>query len=161
MYEISLSIREEKELYSPFDESCKMLNSEVADYLAKQYNRKEADDDFALKIKCDGPVEFDRVRNAFQEMIKEQELHNTNRKRLNRIKQIWLFSIGSIFVAAGILLDGIIASIPVEIISIIGSFAVWEATNIWIVEKPRTRRVQRTIKKLKGTKILIEEPKES
>lgn len=158
MYEIKLTIRDEKELYNPFDESCKTLNSDVSDYLAGQYGRKEAGDGIVLKIKCDGPVDFGRVRGAFQELIRDQELHNANQKRLNRVKQLWLLIVGIVFVAAGILLDGVLGSVPVELLSIVGSFAVWEAANIWIVENPRTRFAQRMLKKLNDTKIVIEHP---
>lgn len=158
MYEINLTIQDEKQLYNPFDESCRTLNDDVSDYLAGQYGRKEAGDDIVLKIKCDGPINFERVCGAFQELIREQELRTSNQKRLNRVKQIWLLCIGIVFVTAGILLDGVLGSVPVELISIVGSFAVWEAANIWIVENPRTRLAQRTLKKLNSTKIVIEHP---
>lgn len=160
MYEISLTIRDEKELYNPFDDTCKTLSSDVSDYLSEQYGKKEVGDEIVLKIKCGGQVDFERVRRAFQELIREQELHNTNQKRLNLIKQLWLFCIGVVFVAAGILLDGVLGSVPVELISIVGSFAVWEAANIWIVENPRTQIAKRMLKKLNATKIVIEQPRD-
>lgn len=160
MYEIHLTIQNEKELYNPFDETCRTLSSNVSDYLAGQYGRKETGDEIVLKIKCCEPVNFERVCAAFQELIREQELHNANQKKLNRIKQLWLFGVGVVFVAAGILLDGVLGSVPVELISIVGSFAVWEAANIWIVENPRTRLARRMLKKLNATKIIIEQPQE-
>lgn len=159
VYEINLKIHDEKDLYSPYDENCLTLNDDVADYLAGQYNKKDiGDDEIIIKIKCDGPVEFERVRDAFQELIREQRIRTANQKRLNRIKQLWLFSVGFIFVAAAILLEGILDAVPVELISIVGSFAVWEATNIWIVQNPRTRLAKRTMQKLNSTKIVIEQP---
>ncbi len=157
MYEINLKIHEEKDLYSPYDESCLTLNDDVSDYLAGQYNKKEIGDEIILKIRCDEPVSFDRVRAAFREHIHEQEVVNANQKRLSLIKQIWLFCVGIVFVAAAILLDGILSAVIVELISIVGSFAVWEAANIWIVENPRTRLAKRTMENLRATKIVIED----
>ena len=61
MYEIHLKIHEEKDLYSPFDESCRTLSGEVSDYLAGQYGKKGIGEEIVLKIKCDGPVNFERV----------------------------------------------------------------------------------------------------
>lgn len=156
MYEINLRIHEESDLYDPLDESCRTLSGDVSEYLEKQYGKKNMDDEIILKIKCDGAVDYERVRGAFQELIREQEVHNANQKRFNRIKQLWLFCVGVIFVTAAILLDGVLGSVPVELISIVGSFAVWEAANIWIVENPRTRLAKRTFKKLNATKIVIE-----
>ncbi len=158
MYEINLTIRNEKELYSPFDDTCRTLSQDVSDYLVEQYGRKEVGDEIVLKIKCGEPVDFDRARGAFQELIREQELHNANQKKINLIKQLWLFCVGVVFVAAGIMLDGVLDSVPVELISIVGSFAVWEAANIWIVENPRTHIARMMLKRLNATKIVIEQP---
>ena len=156
MLEINLKIREEIELYSPFDETCRTLHTDVADYLAKQYGKKGIDEEIILRIKCDGPVDHARVRAAFQELIREQEVRNANQKKMNRVKQLWLFCIGVVFVTAAILLGGRLGSVPVELVSIVGSFAVWEAANIWIVENPKTRLEKRMLKKLNATKIVIE-----
>ncbi len=158
MYEIKLRIHSEDELYSPYDETRRTLNSDVADYLSEQYSKKEIRDEILLKVKCDTPVSYERVRDAFRELIQEKETQAANQKRLNRLKQIWLFAIGVVFVAAAILLEGVVRAIPVELMSIVGSFAVWEATNIWIVENPRARITKRTIRKLRDTKILIDAP---
>ncbi len=157
MYEINLRIHEESELYSSFDESCRTLNEDVTDYITKQYGKKGIDnEEIILKIKCDGKVDYERVRGAFQELIKEQETHNENQKRMYRIKQLWLFLVGIVFIAAAIFLDGRLGSVFMELISIIGSFAIWEAANIWIVENPKTRVQKKMLKKLNSTKIIIE-----
>lgn len=157
MYEINLKINEEQELYNPLDESCRTLSGDVSEYLVEQYGKRVTYDEIILKIKCGGPVNRERVCGAFQELIREQEAHNANQRRINLIKQLWLFCIGVIFVTAAILLDGILGSVPVELVSIVGSFAIWEAANIWIVENPRTRLAKRTLKKLNSTKIVIEQ----
>lgn len=157
MYEICLKLRSEADLYNPFDESCRTLNGDVADYLSAQYGKSELGDEIILKIRCDEPVDFERVKAAFQELIHEKELHTAHQKRLNRVKQLWLLAVGVVFVAAAILLDGILGAVFVELLSIVGSFAVWEAANIWIVENPRTRLAKKTLKKLNATKIVIEQ----
>ena len=40
-----------------------------------------------------------------------------------------------------------------EVLFIIGSFAVWEAANIWIVEKPRRHMERTKVRKLMDTEI--------
>ncbi len=158
MYTIQVKIESESELYSPYDESCRTLNSDVVDYLTEQYEKKGGDDSIILKIKCGSEIDYGRVRDAFQELIRKYEISNSNQRRLNRVKQIWLLCIGVVFVAAAIALDNVIGSVFVELISIVGSFAVWEAANIWIVEKPKNRLQKRMMKGLKATKIQIESP---
>ena len=157
MCEINLRIPTEKDLYSPFDESCRTLSAEVSDYLSEQYGRNEINGEIVLRIRCGGELNADRVRGAFKESIREREMHNAAQRKLNRLKQLWLICIGVVFVAAAILLDGVIGSVFVELISIVGSFAVWEAANIWIVENPRVRLAKRTLNKLNATRIVLEQ----
>lgn len=160
MYEINLRIQQEDDLYSPYDERRLTLRGDVADYLAGQYNTKELGDEIILKIKSDGPLSYERVRAAFRELIRDWEIRTANQRRLNGIKQLWLIGVGSVFVAAAILLDGILNPILVELISIVGSFAVWEAANIWIVQGPKIRRDRKTMKGLVSTKIVLDCPEE-
>lgn len=156
MHEIKLRIHEENELYSPFDETCRTLSTDVVDYISNQYSKKGIDEQIILKIKCDGQIDYEMVRGAFQELIQEQEVHNANQRRRNRIKQLWLLIVGVIFVTAAIISDGKLGSVFVELISIVGSFAVWEAANIWIVENPKIHLQKILLKKLNSTKIIIE-----
>ncbi len=157
MYEINLKIHEENELYVPFDETCRTLNGDVIDYITKQYGKKGIDDEqIILKIKCGKPIDHDLVRGAFQELIKDLEVHNENQKKMNRVKQLWLLLVGAVFLTVAIFLDGKLGSVLVELISITGSFAMWEAANIWIVENPKTRLQKRVLKRLNSTKIVIE-----
>ncbi len=156
MYTIKLKIDAESDLYNPYDESCRTLNADVVDYLTEQYTKKDTDDSIVLEIKCGEEVNYDRVKDAFQELIRKHEINNSHQRKLNRVKQQWLFCIGIVFVAAAIALNNVIGSVFVELISIVGSFAIWEVANIWIVENPKMRLQRHMIKKLKSTKIKIE-----
>ena len=67
-----------------------------------------------------------------------------------------LLVIGLIFVAAGILLSAGLDSILLELLSIVGSFAVWEAANIWIVENPEIKLRERFLRRLMETEIIVD-----
>ena len=71
----------------------------------------------------------------------------------SRVKQLWLFLVGIAFIGFWLLLAANIESIAVEVLSIIGSFAIWEAANIWIVEAPKMRIHKRLLERLKNTRI--------
>ncbi len=158
LYEICLRIKDERELYHPLDESCRMLSEEVLDYITRQYEKKGLEEEIVFRIRCDGPVEEERVKNAFEELIVAEEIQNAKQKRINRVKQLWLFCVGVLFVTAAIVLERFFSySTAIEIVSIVGSFAVWEAANIWIVENPKSRLRKHLLRKLKATRILIEE----
>ena len=147
-YEIRIHIDDESELYNPFDESKSMLSDDLLSYLQERYTEK----DFrkrAVLIFSGARIDGDNLRSALHRYV-EAELDMIRRKkRFNFLKQLRLFIIGIVFVAAGIVLGNYLDSVPLEILSIIGSFAVWEAANIWIVENPTIRLQSRLNEKLR------------
>ncbi len=163
MHEIRLRIEREEDLFCRFDESGRTLNPEVADYLADKYeniDKKDPREEIRLVVVCPETIDYERMKAAFGELIAGRETRVRATKRRNRVKQAWLFAVGLVLVAAAILLDGALPPVPVELISIVGSFAVWEAANIWIVENPRTRLAARVIERLKMTKIHLQTARE-
>ena len=101
-------------------------------------------------------IDENKLYAALHRHVQSELAQIKRSKRFNFIKQLRLFLIGLAFVAAGILLGKYLNSIPVEILSIIGSFAVWEAANIWIVENPALRLKQRLNEKLLQAEIRVE-----
>ena len=69
------------------------------------------------------------------------------------MKQVRLFAIGLAFIAIWLLVKTITNVLIVEILSIIGSFAIWEASNIWIVEKPNIRLKRHMLRRLMDTEV--------
>lgn len=80
---------------------------------------------------------------------------NKREWKLSSIKQWRLFVIGIIFFVLGITLHNAFNSVSLEILSIIGSFAVWEAANIILLEKPQNKVEHIKLEKLLETEILI------
>ena len=69
------------------------------------------------------------------------------------MKQVRMFAIGLAFIAIWLLVKTITNVLIVEILSIIGSFAIWEASNIWIVEKPNIRLKRHRLRRLMDTEV--------
>ena len=153
-YEIRIHINDESELYNSFDESKSTLNESLLSYLQERYTEKEFGKR-AVLVFSGAKIDEDRLRAALRRHV-ETELDLIKRKKkFNFLKQLRLFLIGLVFVAAGIILGGYLNSIPLEILSIIGSFAVWEAADIWIVENPTVRLQKRLNEKLLEAEIII------
>ena len=156
MFEIGIHINDEGELYNSFDESKTTLNENLLSYLQERYVEKEFGKR-AVLIFSGAKIDEDNLRAALRHHV-EAELDRIKRKKkFNFLKQLRLFLIGLVFVAAGLILGNVLNSIPVEILSIIGSFAVWEAANIWIVENPTIRLQKRLNEKLLEAKIIIKQ----
>lgn len=82
-----------------------------------------------------------------EEEIEERE------QQISSMKQVRMFLIGISFIAIWMLAAKITKNILVEVLSIIGSFAMWEASNIWIVEKPYIRLKRHRLRRLMETEI--------
>ena len=134
-FEIKIHINDEDELYNSFDESRTVLNDDLLSYIQERYTEKE----FGRKpvlLFSGAKIDEDNLKKALHHHL-EAELEQVRRSRkINFIRQLLFFLIGLVFIAAGIFLAKYLDSIPMEIISVIGSFAMWEAANIWIVENP-------------------------
>lgn len=128
----------------------------VLDRFGDGVQNEPSDEEILLKIRSNRPLDYERVCGAFQGFIKAQEEHNEKQIRMYRSKQLWLFLIGVAFIAAAIFLEGRLGSVFGVRSSIAGSFAIWEAANIWIVEKPKTQGQKRRLKTLDSAKITIE-----
>ena len=59
-----------------------------------------------------------------------------------------MFVIGILAISLWLFVARRTENLLVEILSIIGSFALWEAVNIWIVEKPVMRMEEKRLKKM-------------
>ena len=59
-----------------------------------------------------------------------------------------MFVIGILAISLWLFVARRTENLLVEILSIIGSFALWEAVNIWIVEKPVMRMEENRLKKM-------------
>ena len=152
MNEISIKIHEENDLYNPFDPDRIMFSDSVTAYILRKYHEIERSDQYCINIISDLPVDEERVRENFRtNMINEQHVQSREH-HLSTLKQIRLFIIGIAFIAAWLFTRSN-HRIFVEILSIIGSFAVYEAANIWISEKPYIRAVKLRLKKLEDTEI--------
>ena len=63
--------------------------------------------------------------------------------------------IGIAFIAVWLVLSAFTGTVIAEVLSIIGSFAVWEAANIWIIDRPEMRLTRMRLKKLMETEVIF------
>ena len=153
MYEVKIKIREEAELYNPLDPEQTMLADDVITYVTRKYDEADRSERFRIHIFSDNPVNEDRVRENFRINMEHQQDIETKEMKTASLKQLWLFFIGVFFIAAWLFAASMTENLGVEVLSIIGSFAVWEAANIWIVEKPYIRLRKLVLYSLSKTEI--------
>ena len=147
-FEIKIKIHEEADLYNPLDPEGSELSDEVISYMVRKYQEKGRKEKHIIHIISDEPVDEEKVRNSFLAYsTKEEMIFGDVRNRIT-LKQLTLFVIGILFISLWLFASSRTENLLVEILSIIGSFALWEAADIWIVEKPVRRIEEKRLKKL-------------
>ena len=160
-YRINLKIRRESDLYHPLDADQTQLNNDVISYVLSRYSEKHLSDQLEIHVLCTERVDKEHLASAFERYVKKELAANTARKRENTVKLIWLTVIGLAFVSAGILLSGALQSILVQILSLIGAFAIKEAADVWFLQMPKARIRQQRLKALSSTRIEVDPDRKS
>lgn len=80
-----------------------------------------------------------RVRDSISMWIKNEKHELKREEHASKLRQIWMLTIGLIFVAISIAVELLVSEFSFTILSTIGAFALWEAANLWIVETPQLR----------------------
>ena len=156
MYEIKVHVHEEADLYNPFDPDQVLLSDDVVSYILRKYEeRPDVREKHVIHIYSDSPVDEERVRQNIRHYTEEEGMMMKRQQQRSRVKQLRMFIIGLAFIAFWLFLAAKSENILVEVLSIIGSFAVWEAANIWIVEVPELKLNRRRLARLEETEIWI------
>jgi len=138
-FEIKIKIHEEADLYNPLDPEGSELSDEVITYMVRKYQEKGRKEKHIIHIISDEPVDEEKVRNSFLAYSTKEEMIFGNVRNRTTLKQFTLFVVGILFISLWLFASSRTENLLVEILSIIGSFALWEAADIWIVEKPVMR----------------------
>ena len=134
---IQLRIKNESDLYNPFDPAQATINDGVYHYLKtfcteSEYKRHLHD---TLQIISDSPLDAERAKAVIQNAVKKDQDEFDRQFAENRKRAAWLYLIGIIL---ALLLDQIL----LELISFFGSMAIRDAVNIQLKLNPDIRRLK-------------------
>ena len=158
MKEIKLKIHEEDDLYSPYDPDQKLLSEDVVTHLMRNFIHKHRSlkEKYTLRIITDTPVDEERVRENIRAFfIQEMDDANYAIKRLT-LKEIGLAVVGVVFLLTWLYASSKASDLKLEILSIMGWVGIWEATDIFIMERPALIILRKNIKNLLEAEIVIE-----
>ena len=141
---IQLRIKNESDLYNPFDPAQATINDGVYHYLKtfcteSEYKRHLHD---TLQIISDSPLDAERAKAVIQNAVKKDQDEFDRQFAENRKRAAWLYLIGIILSAAGIVLALLLDQILLELISFFGSMAIRDAVNIQLKLNPDIRRLK-------------------
>ncbi len=151
--EVKLKIRNEEELYHPYDPDRTTLNPDVVDYIEQKLKKLHPGDKAIIRILSDEAIDRDAVKSVFDRYLDDLAEELDRERERNHIRQLRLFIIGIAFIAIWLIVSAKTEGIGAEVLSIIGSFAIWEAANIWLVDSPQLRLKKRIVEYLSRIEI--------
>ena len=141
---IQLRIKNESDLYNPFDPAKTTINDGVYHYLKTFCTEAEAKRHLhdTLQIISDGPLDAERAKAAIQNAVKKDQDEYERQFAENRKRAAWLYLVGIILSVAGIALALLLDQIVLQLISFFGSMAIRDAVTIQLKQNPDIRRMK-------------------
>lgn len=144
--EVVIKITDEKDLYNSFSPE-KEFSEDVVSYIGKRIDRQRNNRGLLVKVLSEKPINEKDFETALQNLIINEKERVARLKQIMFYKQLWMFSVGTFFIAISLFLQSHISVLPYTILSTIGAFAMWEAAAIWIIEKPKLKIRKKLIDK--------------
>lgn len=130
---IEIKISEEEELYNKFDCKKETLSDEFVNYITEKMSIIPVYKQIVLEIDTKNDIDLQQFEICFENYINKEIEEIEKKIKFNNIKKIRLFIIGLIFIILSIALSNIFNTIIIELLSIIGSFAIWEMTDLMLL----------------------------
>ena len=134
--EIKLKIHEESDLFSPYDPDQMQLSEDMVTYLKRKSEMmyKKNKEAYTLHIFSDTPVNEDKVRRAFREQLLLQLEDNVFSAKLEITKGLFLLLLGVVILSLRYILAERGEALYLDVMEIMGWVAIWEMTNILLIE---------------------------
>ena len=129
---IQLLIKNESDLYNPYDPSRTRINDGVYHYLKSYCSALEASEHIhdTLQIITDSPIDTDRFQRVLLDAVNRDIAEFDRQLARNKRRALWEGIIGLFFTALGIVLSFYQDKLFLAIISIFGSIGVRDAITI-------------------------------
>lgn len=151
---IPVCVDDERDLYDGFDPNDQRLSDSFRSYLADFVEDKRLGERVRLELTCSAQFNMERFQQAYRlhiERLRERKRRERLRKTANALR---LLGIGIVFVLIGIAFSQTMGEVTAAIVSTIGSFAIWEASAVWIEEMPVIRAKDRFLALLNDAEIV-------
>ena len=156
---IKLHIHEEAELFSPLDPDGKTLSEDVVSYLSRSFQNAHRSnrENYVIQIDADTPVDSENVEQKIREYFCQDR--DTIRHGLKELAQkaICLGIFGVLVLSVWFYLSADAANVNLEILSIVGWVAIWEAASITLMGRRELRQIKKNFDKLIDAEIVITE----
>ena len=154
---IKVKIQEESDLFSDYDPDQKLLSEDVMSYLfrsAEDFHGMNREN-LVIQITSDTPVNEENVREKFREFfIREKNVVNLSLRKLT-LKALCLGIFGVIILSIWFYLSATSENVNLEILSIIGWVAIWEAASVILIGTHELAMTKKDMIKMINARIIF------
>ena len=136
---IPIKVEDEQDLYERFLPSALSFSGELTAYLEDYLEDRQLGEGVILELQAPQPPDMEHFRNAFHAFTEKLIRRNSKAIRLADLETVLFLLLGMAFVSIRVALGDSVNTIGAEIISAIGSFAMWGAAATFIETLPTLR----------------------
>ena len=129
---IQLLIKNESDLYNPYDPSRTRINEGVYHYLKSYCSPLESSKHVhdTLQIITESPIDSERFQGVLQDAVKKDIAEFDRQIARNSRRAVWEGVLGVLFCALGIMLSVYLDEVLLTVISLLGTMGIMDAITI-------------------------------
>ena len=159
--EIKLRIHEEADLFTPLDPDRFILSDDVISYLNIKYEimyrkYRKKNEAYTIHIFSDTPVNEHRVKDAIREHCSHEMENLRFLSKIETRKELSLGALGTVILSVWFILSHYTEGVFLEILTIMGWVAIWEATGGAILKRPELYQIKKKYELASKAEIIIE-----
>ena len=159
VFSIPVKVAEEENLYEPFCPTGLSFSSDLVEYLGDYIEDRKMGEDILIELQAEQEPDMERFRNTYTGFIEKLMRRNKKEIRLSDLRAYASLLLGVLFVFLGYALADRVSNIGAEVISAVGSFALWAAIALFIETIPTLRYKDRVLKRFLKAEIHFQELK--
>ncbi|MDO4866788.1 MAG: hypothetical protein Q4C10_09530 [Clostridia bacterium] len=133
---IPICVGDGRVLYDEFDPAEQRLSDAFKGYLEDFIEDRKPGEGVRLELTGSKDFDLERFRRAYRLHIDKLRQRNHRDRARKTASALRLLGIGVVFVLIGIAFSRSMGEVVATIVSTVGSFAIWEASAVWIEELP-------------------------
>ena len=142
---IPIKVEDENDLYDRFLPSALSFSGELRSYLEDYLEDRKLGERVCLELQAPQTLDLEHFRKTFHVFMEKLIERNKRDIRLADLKAVLFLILGMAFVTIGIALAGVVDSLVAEIISAVGSFALWGAISTFLETLPTLRVLKKRL----------------
>ena len=154
---IQLLIKDESDLYNPYDPSRMRINEGVYRYLKLYCSPLEASKHIhdTLQIITDSPIDKDRFQRVLHDAVERDIAEFDRQIAMNNRRVLWEVIIGVIFSVLGIMLSVFLDKLLLALISFFGTMAFRDAVTIQTTLNHDVKRLKEQLNPISDIKLEV------